>query len=43
VDLYGYRGCEDWAKKEYCILKDKITVLLEIEVSTVRQCVTKFG
>ncbi len=40
MDLYGYRGCEDWAKKEYCILKDKITVLFELEV---RQCITKFG
>ncbi len=34
ADFYGYRGCEDWAKKEYCVLKDKILVLLELEVCT---------
>ena len=32
VNLYGFRGCEDWAKKEYCVLKDKIQILIEEEV-----------
>ena len=32
VNLYGFRGCEDWAKKEYCYIKDQIVFLTETEV-----------
>jgi hypothetical protein len=32
VNLYGFRGCEDWAKNEYCVVKDKIQILIEEEV-----------
>ena len=33
VNLYGFIGCEDWARKEYCVLKDNVALLLDTEVS----------
>jgi len=32
VNMYGFVGCDDWAKKEYCVLKDRILLLTEEEV-----------
>ena len=32
ANVYGFIGCEDWGRKEYCSLKANIGILTEQEV-----------